>query len=85
MKLNVKAFGLACGLLWGFALFCMTWWLIALEGSTGDPTFIGRFYLGYTLSPIGSLIGLVWAFVDGAIGGVIFAWLYNVIAGRSEG
>jgi len=85
MKLDVKAFALTCGLVWGFALFIMTWWLIALEGATGDSTFIGRLYLGYTLSPIGSIIGLVWAFVDGAIGGAIFAWLYNVIAGRSKG
>ena len=85
MKLNVKAFALTCGLLWGFALFFLTWWLIAFEGSTGDPTFIGRFYLGYSLSPIGSFIGLAWALVDGAVGGAIFAWLYNVIAGRSEG
>ncbi len=85
MKLDVKAFALTCGLVWGFALFIMTWWLIALEGATGDSTFIGRLYLGYTLSPIGSIIGLVWAFVDGAIGGAIFAWLYNVIVGRSKG
>lgn len=85
MKLDVKAFALTCGLVWGFALFIMTWWLIALEGATGDSTFIGRLYLGYSLSPIGSIIGLVWAFVDGAIGGAIFAWLYNVIVGRSKG
>ena len=85
MKLNVKAFGLTCGLVWGLGLFFLTWWIIAFDGATGDPTFIGSLYRGYTLSPIGSLIGLVWAFVDGAIGGVIFAWLYNVIAGRNEG
>ncbi|MBU1260458.1 MAG: bacteriophage holin [Planctomycetes bacterium] len=82
MKLNVKAFALTFGLWWGLGLFFLTWWLIAFDGASGDPTFIGRLYRGYTVSPIGSVIGLVWAFFDGAIGGAIFAWLYNIFAGK---
>jgi len=31
---------------------------------------------------MGSVVGLIWAFFDGLIGGVIFAWLYNILAGR---
>ena len=31
---------------------------------------------------IGSLIGSVWAFFDGLIGGAIFAWLYDFIDAR---
>jgi len=85
MKLNVKAFALTCGLVWGVALFLLTWWFIAFEGSTGDPTFFGRLYRGYNISPVGSIIGFIWALMDGAIGGAIFAWLYNFIAGRSKG
>ena len=79
MKLNVKAFAIACGLLWGLGLFLCTWWVIAFEGVTGDVTLLGRFYRGYNISPTGSLIGLAWALADGAIGGAIFAWLYNLI------
>lgn len=82
MKLNVKAFGLACGILWGVGLFAATWWIIAFEGATGDPTFIGRLYRGYAISPAGSLIGLLWALVDGLVGGAVFAWLYNLLATR---
>jgi len=77
MKLDVKSFGLTCGLLWGIGLFFLTWWLIAFDGSSQGPTFIGRIYRGYSITPVGSVIGLIWAFVDGLIGGVIFAWLYN--------
>ena len=84
MKLNVKSFALAFGLIWGLGLFCLTWWIIAFDGSTGETTFIGRIYRGYNINPTGSLIGLVWAFADGAVGGAIFAWLYNFIAGRCE-
>ena len=81
MKLNIKAFALACGILWGLGLFILTWWLIALDGATGEITFIGRLYRGYNISPIGSLFGLVWGFFDALIGGAIFAWLYNLIVG----
>jgi hypothetical protein len=80
MKLNVKAFALTCAIIWGFGLFVITWWIIVFGGATGDPTFIGRVYLGYCISPLGSLIGLLWGFVDGLIGGAIFAWLYNLLA-----
>jgi len=85
MRLNVKAFALTCGLVWGIGLFFLTWWIIAFDGATGEPTLIGRLYRGYSISPAGSFIGLVWAFVDGLIIGAIFAWLYNLIAARTSG
>lgn len=81
MKLNVKAFALAFGLIWGFGLFFLTWWIIAFDGATRDITLIGRLYRGYNISPLGSFIGLLWALIDGAVGGAIFAWLYNFISG----
>jgi len=84
MKLNVRAFALTCGLWWGFGLFLITWWVIFFDGATGDPTIIGRLYRGYNISPAGSVIGLVWAFFDGLAGGAIFAWLYNLISGRTS-
>ena len=83
MKLNVKAFALACAVLWGIGVFILTWWLIALEGATGESTWLGKFYLGYTVSPVGSVIGFVWGLVDALIGGAVFAWLYNFLAGRT--
>ena len=85
MRLNIKAFALTCGLVWGLGLFCLTWWVIAFEGSTGDVTLIGHIYRGYTVSPTGSVVGLVWGFFDGLVGGAVFAWLYNVLAGRLRG
>ena len=84
MQLNVKAFALACGLIWGLGLLVLTWWIILLDGASSDPTFISRLYRGYTITPIGSLIGLVWALVDGAIGGAVFAWLYNRFARQGQ-
>ncbi len=83
MKLNIKAFALACGVIWGLGLFVLTWWIIVFDGASGEPTLIGRVYRGYSISPHGSLIGMGWAFTDGLIGGAIFAWLYNLLAGRN--
>ncbi len=82
MKLNVKAFALTCALVWGIGLFILTWWVIAFDGSTGEIPFIGHIYRGYTISPLGSVIGLIWGFADALIGGAIFAWLYNLLGGR---
>ena len=83
MKLNVKSFALTCGLVWGFAIFLLTWWFMAFDGITGEPTLIGRLYRGYSISPLGSIVGLAWAFADGLIFGAIFAWLYNLLSSRT--
>ncbi len=83
MKLNVLACGLACGLIWGLGLFIITWWIIAFDGQQpGEATVIGQVYRGYEITTMGSLLGLLWGLGDGFIGGVIFAWLYNLLASR---
>lgn len=83
MKLNAKAFALACGLFWGFGILFLTWWLIMLEPNPAG-CLINRMYPGYTMTPAGSLIGAVWGFFDASIGGFIFAWLYNLLAGKFQ-
>lgn len=85
MKLNIKTFALACGIVWSVGLFLITWWIIAFDGATGERTLIGLVYRGYRISPAGSVIGLVWGFADGAIGGAIFAGLYNLLTTRFGG
>jgi len=79
MKLSVKAFSLTCAIFGGLALLILTWWFILFGPETiqGDKTIIGMIYLGYTVTPLGSIIGFVWAFVDGLVCGAIFAWIYN--------
>lgn len=84
MKLDVRAFAITCSLMWGFGLFFLTWWIIMFDGPTAEVTLIGRLYRGYSISPTGSVIGLLWALADGFVGGAIFAWLYNWIAGKSS-
>ncbi|UCD37454.1 MAG: bacteriophage holin [Fidelibacterota bacterium] len=77
MKLNVKALGLACGLVWGLAIFLLTYWFLffGYEGETLSR--LGNLYLGYSVTWYGGFVGLIWGFVDGLIGGALLAWLYN--------
>jgi len=82
MKLNIKAFALTCGLMWGFGVFALAWWIMAFEGPTGEVTIIGKIYRGFSITPLGSFIGLGWALADGFVGGLVFAWLYNALSGR---
>ena len=81
MKLNVKAMALAGALLWGSVVLLGTWWIILLDGPSHAPTVIARVYRGYSFTFVGSLIGLVWALLDGLICGAILAWLYNRFSG----
>jgi hypothetical protein len=57
----------------------ITWWIILFDGATGESTLIARVYRGYTISPVGSLVGFGWGLIDGLVGGAIFSWLYNLL------
>lgn len=83
-RFNVWALGLTSGIIVGAGLFFITWWIMLFEGAQAGPVFISRIYRGYSVTPLGSVIGLIWGFCDWFIGGVIFAWLYNLIAGTKK-
>ena len=78
MRLNVKALALTAAIAWGAGLFLLTWWMIIL-GSGETANIFVRAYPGYQVTALGSIIGLIWGFVDGLICGAIFAWLYNAL------
>lgn len=84
MKVKVLAFALTTGLTAGLGLFLITWWMIITTGGSGQATVIGAVLRGYNLSPIGSLIGFIWAFAAGFIGGALFASIYNKLAQSSD-
>jgi hypothetical protein len=83
MRLDVKAFALTCAIVWGLGLPLATWWIMAFDGRSADPTWLGHIYRGYKLTMTGSLIGGAWAFLDALIGGAIFAWLYDFFASHT--
>jgi hypothetical protein len=82
MKLNVKAFALAGGIIWGASMFVLTWLALWGYGSMDAAGMAKSYYIGYSVSPIGSIIGAVYGFFDMGIACAIFALLYNKFAGR---
>lgn len=83
MKLDVRSFSLTCGLFFGGTVLVVGSLNMAFPGYGG--AVLGLFaslYPGYDASGgLGDwLLGAALAFVDGLVGGLIFAWLYNRIA-----
>ncbi|VVB94404.1 Uncharacterised protein [uncultured archaeon] len=77
MPLNPKAFGLAAGVMWGLALLVTTLISVSTGYATMFLNIIASIYLGYSISPLGSIIGLIYGFADASIGFYIFARIYN--------
>ncbi len=79
MRINERALGLSVGLLWGVTVFLTTLYLYVING--GDTMYrLRQFYIGYSVTPAGAVIGLVYGLIDGFIGGWILAKLYNFFA-----
>ena len=81
--LSIRSVALTTGILGSSAMFFLAWWLIIIGNAEGPTTLFERMYIGYSFTPLGSIIGAVWGFVDWGIAGAIFAWLYNWINKKS--
>ncbi len=68
----------------GFALFSATLWLVIKGGpDVGQHlALLKAYYPGYSVSWVGSLVGLAYGALTGAAFGWCVAWLYNVLASR---
>ena len=88
MRLDVTALTLSVGLSWGAAILIVG--LANLIWPGYGRVFldvVASIYPGYHPgSGAGSVItGTLYAMVDGAIGGAVFGWLYNLLAHRRPG
>ena len=77
--MSIRSTGLTAGIFGAVAMFSLSWWLILIGNAEGPITLLERVYIGYSYTPMGSVIGAIWGFVDWGIAGAIFAWLYNLI------
>ena len=77
--MSVRSTGLTAGSFGAAAMFLLAWWLIITGNAEGPVTLFERIYIGYSFTPMGSIIGAAWGFVDWGIAGALFAWLYNLI------
>ena len=75
----IRTIALTAGIFGAASMFLIAWWLILIGNAEGPPTLLERIYIGYSFTPLGSVIGALWGFVDFAIGGAIAACLYQKI------
>jgi len=77
--MSIRSAGLTTGIFGATAMFLLAWWLMLTGNAEGPVTLFERIYIGYSFTPMGSVIGAAWGFVDWGIAGALFAWLYNLI------
>ena len=77
--MSIRGFALTTGIFGAATMFLIAWWLILIGNAEGPVTLLERIYIGYSFTPMGSVIGALWGFVDFGIAGAVFAWLYNKI------
>ena len=80
--MSIRSVGLTAGIFGAASMFFLAWWLIFTGNAEGPITLFERIYIGYSFTPMGSVIGAFWGFVDFGIAGALFAWLYNLINKR---
>lgn len=76
-KLSVKGLALSIGILWAIGIFLMGIAATVSGWGNGLVNLISSLYVGYSASLAGSIIGAIWALIDGLICGALIAWLYN--------
>ncbi len=77
-RIHPVALGVAIGVLEGGVIFAVTVVLV-LQGDFG-PAFLSRLFPFYDISWRGAFLGLGEGFVDGFVGGLVLAWVYNAAA-----
>jgi hypothetical protein len=82
LRLNALVTGVALGVLVGLGLFVATNWLILKGGEHVGPhlALLGQFFIGYTVTFLGSVIGFGYGFGSGFVAGFMIAALHNRFA-----
>ena len=87
MRLDLKALALTAGILWALALFLTGVANLVWPGyGVAFLKLMASLYPGYHAGhSIGQVVmGACYAFVDGAVSGLMFGWLYNLLAGKER-
>jgi hypothetical protein len=88
MRFSLKALAITAALLWGAGVLLVG--LVNLAAPSYGTIFLqcaSSVYPGFHNSRtfIDVLVGTGYALVDGAVAGLLFGWLYNLLTGRSVG
>ena len=87
MRLNVKAFTVTSGVFWALSFLMVSITNLVWSGyGTAFLQVVASIYPGYHAEACvrDIVAGTLYALVDGAIAGLIFASIYNLVAGGKE-
>ncbi|MFC2141378.1 hypothetical protein ACFLR7_00405 [Acidobacteriota bacterium] len=87
IRFNSRYLGMILGLLFGGSIFIATNWLLLKSLITPENEqvigphlqLLSQFFIGYRVSFFGSIIGFLYGFGIGTLGGAIIAFIYNKI------
>lgn len=81
MRIDAKAFGLACGTVLGVASVLAT--VFSLWRGAGQTIgVLSAVYFGYSWSYTGAVVALIWGLIYGFAGGWLVATIYNTLSAR---
>lgn len=81
MKLKPWALGTSIGIVWGGSIFITTF-ISYYTGYAKEflEVLAVSIYPGYKITPAGSLLGLIYGFLDGLFSGALVGWIYNKLS-----
>ena len=86
LRLNGSILGIVLGVVAGLVIFIATNWLVIKGGSNvgSHLSLLSQFFIGYSVTFVGSLIGMLYGFAVGFIIGFLISWIYNQIVRLRE-
>jgi len=82
-RLSIRGLAVGLGVAWGVCMLFTGW--VAIFGWCGKfVEVMASVYIGFKPTFIGGIIGGSWGFIDGAIGGTIIAFVYNLVARKNN-
>lgn len=87
LRIDATLWGITAGLLFGTGLFVATNWLVIQGGPHVGKHLglLGNYFVFYSVTFLGSLIGFLWAFSIGFVAVWLLVRVYNFVALRRHG
>jgi len=81
LHFNGNILGIVFGTVTGLIILVATNWLVIKGGENVGSTLglLRHFFIGYSVTFVGSLIGAIYGFLTGYVLGFLIAWIYNRI------
>ncbi len=81
LRINGTILGLVLGTVAALVIFVSTNWLVLKGGDVVGPHLglLSQFFIGYSVTFVGSLIGAAYGFFTGLLSGLFVGWVYNAM------